>query len=378
VQYVVHVLFLGSLALALALARLPLSFGYPKPPGWVCRSAVGASTGLSSSVWLWLYLGHRAPSYGILPAIAGGLTGGVIAAGAGLVENNAVPSAGVREQVLAHHVAGGLRYPRSFRFKRAFDVVGALIGIVLTLPLWPVIAALVWLEEPGPIFFIKNSVGKGGHSFRQVKFRSMKFGAERETGPVASPVDDPRTLRIGRLLRRWHLDELPELINVLAGAMSLVGPRPLRTVVVRRYLEDVPGFAERHTVQPGIACTAQIEKYYIGPPERLEKDLEYIRSMSLALDLRLLARAVTTTLRGERNSGEQAAAECRRPPSGPGVQLGSPGHRRRTLSPDAKVRPTRPGRRSQPGRRAPTPTAPGSTTPTSSTSPGVRRGSRPA
>jgi lipopolysaccharide/colanic/teichoic acid biosynthesis glycosyltransferase len=375
---VIHVLFLGSLALTSALALAPLSWGYPTPPGWVYRSAVGAGTGLSSSVWSWSYVGHRAPWYGILPAIAGGLAGGMIAAavGTGFVENNAAPSAGVREQVLARHAASELRYPRRFGFKRAFDVVGALIALVVTLPLWLVIAALVWLEEPGPVFFIKNSVGRGGVTFRQVKFRSMKFAAERETGPVASPVGDPRTLKIGRLLRRWHLDELPELINVLAGTMSLVGPRPLRTVVVRRYLDDVPGFAGRHAVQPGIACTAQIEKYYIGPAERLGKDLAYIRSMSLGLDVKLLVRAVTTTLRGERNLGSQVAAEYWGSPSGPDVRTGSPGSRRRPTSPDVRVRPARPARRSQAGRRSPRPTAPGSTTSASSTSPSVRRGSR--
>nr|WP_277349807.1 sugar transferase [Planosporangium thailandense] len=243
-----------------------------------------------------------------------------------------------------------MKYPRPPRPKRAFDVVGALVGLVVTLPLWLVIAVLVWIEEPGPIFFIKNSVGQGGVTFRQVKFRSMRFGAERLTGPVASPAGDPRTLVIGRLLRRWHLDELPELINVLAGTMSLVGPRPLRTVLVEGNLAEVPGFAERHTVKPGIACTAQIEKYHIAPAERLAKDLAYIRNMSIGLDLRLLARAVSTTLRGERHRGQPGDVDGRRARGAVPWSTGPVGHGR-GIVPGWKGRPTRPATRSEPGRR---------------------------
>jgi lipopolysaccharide/colanic/teichoic acid biosynthesis glycosyltransferase len=345
-----YVLFLGSLVLAMVLAGMLGS----------CRSASLASAGLTWSVWCWLYINHWASPSGGLLAVAGGLTGGIIvaAAGSGLVENNAAPSVGVQEKVLAYHVVGDLRYPRQPLSKRAFDVVGALIGLVVTLPLWFVIAALVWFEEPGPIFFIKNSVGKGGVTFRQVKFRSMQYRAERLTGPVASPANDPRTLKVGRLLRRWHLDELPELINVLAGTMSLVGPRPLRTVLVQRHLEEVPGYAERHTVKPGIACIAQIEKYYIAPAERLEKDREYIRYMSLAVDLRLLGRAVTTTLCGERHRGRPADAECRPSRDTTGTPTSSlttlPGYVRRSAVWGARIPAVRLERRPRTGRRAST------------------------
>lgn len=345
-----YVLFVGAFILALLLAWMARRSGAgqsgdPKASGASYRSAFLTSTALMSSVWCWLSINHRASVYGILPVVAGGLAGAIIATvmASGLAENNAAPSVGVREKVLAYHVTGDLHYSRQPLSKRAFDVVGASFGLVVTLPLWIAIVALVWLEEPGPIFFIKNSVGRGGITFRQVKFRSMKYGAERLTGPVASPANDPRTLKIGRLLRRWHLDELPELINVLAGTMSLVGPRPLRTVLVQQHLEDVAGFAERHTVRPGIACTAQIEKYHIAPAERLEKDREYIRQMSLALDIKLLGRAVRTTLSGERHRGEAVEIQCWQRVSGPSPSAGrAAGSSSVSVPDDAAALPTGP------------------------------------
>lgn len=242
-------------------------------------------------------------TYASLLVGGGVLVGGIVtsASKTGLVEDNSPPSTQVREKVLAYHSSDALCYPREPWLKRPLDITLALTGLIATLPLCIVIAFLIWCEEPGPILFTKNSVGKGGATFRQVKFRSMRYGAERLTGPVPSVAADPRTLTCGRWLRRWHFDELPELLNVLTGTMSLVGPRPLRTVLVQRYLEEVPGFAERHAVRPGIACIAQIEKYHISPAERLRKDRVYIRRMSIALDIRLLGRAVATTLRGARH-----------------------------------------------------------------------------
>ncbi|HEX5597304.1 MAG TPA: sugar transferase [Micromonosporaceae bacterium] len=267
------------------------------------RGGVAASLAVTMPIWGWSYLAHGTSALSGLLAAAGAFVGGVVAttAASGLVEDNAPPTVGVREKLLAHHASRALAYPPEPRLKRVFDVTLAATGLLVTLPLWVVISGLIWFEEPGPILFTKNSVGKGGVTFRQFKFRSMKYGAERLTGPVASPASDPRTLKCGRWIRRWHCDELPELINVLAGTMSLVGPRPLRAVLVQRYLEELPEFAERHTVRPGIACIAQIQKYHIAPAERLRKDRVYIRRMSIGFDLSLLWYAVTSTLRGPRN-----------------------------------------------------------------------------
>jgi lipopolysaccharide/colanic/teichoic acid biosynthesis glycosyltransferase len=299
----VFVLVAGPLLLAVFLTRCLRWARHRLAPARAHRAAVLASLVLTGVARLWLGI----PRIGWLPSfsltLAGAFLGGVTTTGAatGLVENNAPPSPGVREKVLAYHDPDRLPpYPPMPRFKRAMDVGVASLGLIVTLPVWFLIAGVIWFEDPGPIFFTKNSVGLGGITFRQLKFRSMKVDAERTTGPVASSADDPRKLRCGKWLRRWHLDELPELVNVLAGTMSLVGPRPLRTVLVHGYLETLPDFAERHSVKPGIACIAQIKGYHMPPAERLGMDRDYIRHMGVRLDLRLLGRAVLTTLRGAR------------------------------------------------------------------------------
>jgi lipopolysaccharide/colanic/teichoic acid biosynthesis glycosyltransferase len=299
----VFVLLAGPLLLAVFLTRCLRWARHRLAPARAHRAAVLASLVLTGVARLWLGI----PRIGWLPGfsltLAGAFLGGVTTTGAatGLVENNAPPSPGIREKVLAYHDPDRLPpYPPMPRFKRAMDVGVASLGLIVTLPVWFLIAGVIWFEDPGPIFFTKNSVGLGGITFRQLKFRSMKVDAERTTGPVASSADDPRKLRCGKWLRRWHLDELPELVNVLAGTMSLVGPRPLRTVLVHGYLETLPDFAERHSVKPGIACIAQIKGYHMPPAERLGMDRDYIRQMGVRLDLRLLGRAVLTTLRGAR------------------------------------------------------------------------------
>mgnify|MGYP001354016340 CR=1 FL=1 len=293
-------LFFASLGLTVCAVRV-YRLRFPRRvPSWTYRRSVLASLGITAPAWWWLYVDDEVSQVSLL-ALAGALVGGLVMTASidGLVEENARPMPGIRQEVLTYHA--GIPWVREPRGKRVFDVVVASIGLVVTFPLWIVVAVLIWLEEPGPILFVKNSVGRGGVTFRQFKFRSMRVDAERFTGPIASPAGDPRTLRCGRWMRRWHIDELPELLNVLNGSMSLVGPRPLRTVLVHRYLAEVPGFAERHTVRPGMACIAQIERYHIDPASRLRKDRAYIRRMSLGLDIRMLWRALVTTVRGTRD-----------------------------------------------------------------------------
>ncbi|MDI7277891.1 MAG: sugar transferase [Anaerolineae bacterium] len=158
-------------------------------------------------------------------------------------------------------------------------------------------AFMIWFEDPGPIFFVKNSLGKGGRNFRQLKFRSMICNAEEETGPIPAREKDQRTLAVGRVLRKTTLDELPQLVNVLRGEMSLVGPRPLRTVVIHGYLRDLPSFAGRHAVLPGVAGLSQVRGgYYISPRQRLRYDLIYVRRASFGLDLRILLEAFLIVL----------------------------------------------------------------------------------
>jgi lipopolysaccharide/colanic/teichoic acid biosynthesis glycosyltransferase len=155
---------------------------------------------------------------------------------------------------------------------------------------------LIWLEDPGPVLFVKNSVSRGGVNFHQYKLRSMVREAEIDTGPVLASEDDQRVLWIGRLLRKTALDELPQLINIMRGEMSFVGPRPQRTVLVYGYLQKMPEYAERHRVRPGLAGLAQVAgDYYLTPRQKLRFDRLYIQNANLGFDLRLLIAAFLIT-----------------------------------------------------------------------------------
>jgi len=190
-----------------------------------------------------------------------------------------------------------------FPAKRAADAAVALAGLIVSLPVWAVIAAAIWLEDRGPVFFHKECVGRGGILFRQLKFRSMVPEAERTTGPVLSWEGDPRITRVGRALRKTALDELPQLLNILKGEMSFVGPRPQRAVHVRGYLQEIPDYALRHLVRPGLTGLAQVRgRYHTPPRKKLRYDLLYVRRCSVPLDLRLFATSFLVTLKGRWDS----------------------------------------------------------------------------
>jgi lipopolysaccharide/colanic/teichoic acid biosynthesis glycosyltransferase len=173
--------------------------------------------------------------------------------------------------------------------KRAFDVVAATAGLVVLAPLSIVVCLLLWLEDPGPLFFVKNSVGRSGRNFRQWKLRTMVHGAEAESGPVWSEKTDERVLRLGTLLRKTALDELPQLVNIFFGQMSFVGPRPQRTVLVAEYLRRLPSYADRHRLAPGLAGLAQVAgHYYITPRQKLRFDRLYIEHAGLGFDFKLI------------------------------------------------------------------------------------------
>ena len=234
---------------------------------------------------------------GVLPSLVvfamgslGSLLGALLASSreTGLWENNSPPPEDVEAEVYRRHreligVPGKL--PVS---KRGMDVLVSSVGLLVSLPVWLLITLLIWLEDPGPVLFVKNSVGRGGLNFHQFKFRTMVRGAEQRTGPVLSEQDDERVLSFGRILRRTALDELPQLINILIGEMSFVGPRPQRTVLVRDYLVEIPEYAGRHAVPPGLAGLAQVAgSYYLTPRQKLRFDRLYIRHLSLGFDLKL-------------------------------------------------------------------------------------------
>ena len=185
--------------------------------------------------------------------------------------------------------------------KRLFDLATTIIGLCLSAPLWPLIALAVKLNDGGPVFYAQDRVGQNGQIFRLYKFRTMKPNSENGKSIWASP-NDPRTTRVGRFLRRTRFDELPQLYNILAGQMSVVGRRPERPDIVRELSEKLPYSAERQLVEPGLSGWAQISFRYGASIEdakrKLQFDLYYLKHMSFELDMMILFRTVGTFLKG--------------------------------------------------------------------------------
>jgi lipopolysaccharide/colanic/teichoic acid biosynthesis glycosyltransferase len=190
--------------------------------------------------------------------------------------------------------------------KRALDVTLSGVGLIVSAPLWAVIAAAIKLDSDGPVLFGQARVGEGGRPFNALKFRSMVKDAERGLGPVQATEHDPRVTRVGRVLRATAMDELPQLWNIFRGDMSFVGPRALRPEEIeldaagtRLALHAVPGFSERCSVAPGLTGIAQI--YAPRDVTRRQKfrfDRLYIRRRSLLLDIRLIMVSFWISFRG--------------------------------------------------------------------------------
>jgi len=184
--------------------------------------------------------------------------------------------------------------------KRLADIVVSMILVILTLPLFLLTAILIKLDSPGSVFFLQTRVGERHRIYRVYKFRSMVSNAEKLTGPVWAEKNDPRITRVGRIIRRLRIDELPQLWNVLKGDMSFVGPRPEREVFVTELEKIVPYYRERFTVKPGITGWAQV-KYGYGASvedavEKLNYDLFYIKNMSFGLDMLVLILTIKIVL----------------------------------------------------------------------------------
>lgn len=189
--------------------------------------------------------------------------------------------------------------------KRLFDILLASAGLIGSAPVWAMIAVAIKVEDGGPILFVQDRVGRHGRTFRVYKFRSMVRDAEAHVGAVQAATDDPRVTRTGRLLRATAFDELPQLINILCGDMSFVGPRPLRPGEVDTTaehfvaLDAIPGYAERHQVRPGLTGLAQVHAPRDVPRhEKFRYDLEYVRTASPWLDLKLILLSFWITFRG--------------------------------------------------------------------------------
>jgi exopolysaccharide biosynthesis polyprenyl glycosylphosphotransferase len=184
--------------------------------------------------------------------------------------------------------------------KRAADVAGGLAGLVVYAAAWPIIALAIRLGSPGPIHYSQVRVGQAGHPFRLVKFRTMVPDAEAN-GPRWANANDPRVTRVGRFLRRTRLDELPQVLNVVRGEMSLVGPRPERPEFVAWLEREIPFYGARLMIRPGLTGWAQVNHPYgesmLDAKAKLEYDLYYIKHRSMLFDLRILFRTVWTILR---------------------------------------------------------------------------------
>lgn len=197
--------------------------------------------------------------------------------------------------------------------KRIFDITFSLFGVILSTPLWLLLSMAILLEDGWPVFYLQERIGIGAKIFRALKFRSMIKGAEEGIGPVQAAEDDPRVTNVGRILRATAMDELPQLINILKGDMSFVGPRALRPAELEVHgnpdtlsIEQIPGHEERHTVKPGLTGLAQV---YLPTdalrPEKFRHDLLYVEKQSFWLDLKLIFLSFWITFRGKWESREK-------------------------------------------------------------------------
>lgn len=187
--------------------------------------------------------------------------------------------------------------------KRCFDLVAALILLVVTLPVMLLTALAILIEDGAPVLYRQERVGLGGKTFKVIKFRSMGRDAEKDGKPRWASSGDDRVTRIGRIIRRTRIDELPQLINVLLGEMSLVGPRPERPYFVDQLTRDIPFYAVRHCVKPGVTGWAQV-RYHYGASiddavEKLQYDLYYVKNHTLVLDVLVLFETIRVVLTGE-------------------------------------------------------------------------------
>ncbi len=183
--------------------------------------------------------------------------------------------------------------------KRGMDILFVLLATPFALPIVFLFAILIKLETPGPAFFFQERVGLYGKNFQVIKLRSMGVNAEKNGAQWATK-NDPRVTKIGAFIRKTRIDELPQLLNVLKGEMSLIGPRPERPIFTEKFSKEIPGFKDRLQVKPGITGWAQVNGGYdITPREKLELDRYYIEHMSFWLDMKILVKTVKVCLTGD-------------------------------------------------------------------------------
>ena len=185
--------------------------------------------------------------------------------------------------------------------KRAFDVVASTIILILASPFCAVIALLIKLDSKGSLFYRQERVGLDGRTFRLIKFRTMRVDAEKDTGPVWTQKHDPRKTFMGTFLRRFSLDELPQLLNVINGDMSIVGPRPERPHFVNQFKREIPKYLDRHKVKTGMTGWSQVNGLRGNAPieERTKYDVYYVENWSLVFDIKIILKTVQAVLFGK-------------------------------------------------------------------------------
>ena len=197
--------------------------------------------------------------------------------------------------------------------KRAFDFILSLLGLILSTPFWLLFSLGILLEDGWPVLYLQERIGRGGRIFEALKFRSMIKCAEEGIGPVQAVENDPRVTKVGRILRATAMDELPQLINILKGDMSFVGPRALRPAELEvkgnpdtARIREILGYKDRITVRPGLTGLAQVYLPTDAPRhEKFRYDLHYIKTQNFWLDLKLIFLSFWITLRGKWESREK-------------------------------------------------------------------------
>jgi len=196
-------------------------------------------------------------------------------------------------------ITGVERNVYNTKLKKVFDKAISVTGLILAAPVMILTAVLIKLESRGPVLYRQERVGWDEHIFELVKFRSMRTDAEVH-GAVWAAEDDPRVTRVGRIIRRLRIDELPQMWNVLKGEMSFVGPRPERMAFVKDLKKEIPYYSLRHSVRPGITGWAQVNYPYGASKEdaleKLQYDLYYIKNTSILLDIQIIIRTIRVAL----------------------------------------------------------------------------------
>jgi len=184
----------------------------------------------------------------------------------------------------------------SKRLKRGFDILLSITGLILLTPIWLLLMVLIKIDSKGPIFYKQKRCGKNNKHFNIIKFRSMIIDAEDETGPIWSGLEDNRITRLGKFLRRLHLDETPQLINILKGDMAIVGPRPERPYFIKKLIREYPFYQRRLKIRPGITGWAQIKQPFDTTlkdvRQKLKFDFYYIENLSFRLDVKIMINTV--------------------------------------------------------------------------------------